>query len=38
MNAVIVVASAVLLVMLTTGTYNLQSWLERCDYERHFED
>ena len=38
MNAVIVVASVVVLVMLTTGIYNLQSWLERYDYQRHFED
>jgi len=38
MNAVIVVGSAVLLVMVATGTYNLQSWLERYDYQRHFED
>lgn len=38
MNEVIFIASAVLLVMLMTGIYNLQSWLERCDYERHFED
>jgi len=38
MNAVIVVGSAVLLVMLTTEIYNLQSWLERCDYKCHLED
>jgi hypothetical protein len=38
MNAVTFVASFVVLVMLTTGIYNLQSWLERYDYERHFED
>jgi hypothetical protein len=37
-NAVITVASAVLMVMVATGTYNLQWWLERSDYERHFED
>jgi hypothetical protein len=38
MNAVIVVGSVVLLVMLTAGIRNLQSWLESCDYNRHFED
>jgi hypothetical protein len=38
MNVLIVVGSAVLTVMITTGIYNLQSWLERCDYKRHFED
>jgi hypothetical protein len=38
MNAVTFVASGALLLMLTTGIYNLQSWLERYDYERHFED
>lgn len=38
MNVVIVVGSAVLLVMVATGIYNLQLWLERFDYERHFED
>lgn len=38
MNGLTVVASAVLMVLIATGTYNLQWWLERCDYERHFED
>jgi hypothetical protein len=38
MNAVIVAGSVVLLVMLTTGICNLQSWLERCDYKDDFED
>jgi hypothetical protein len=38
MNLVIAVASAVLMVMVATGTYNLQWWLERSDYQRHFED
>jgi hypothetical protein len=38
MNAVIVVGSAALLVMLTTGICNLQSWLERYDRKDHFED
>jgi hypothetical protein len=38
MNAVVAVASAALMVMVAMGTYNLQWWLERTDYERHFED
>jgi hypothetical protein len=38
MNAAVAVASAVLMVMVATGIYNLQWWLERSDYERHFED
>lgn len=31
-------ACVVLMVLLAMGTYNLQWWLERYDYERHFED
>jgi hypothetical protein len=38
MNAVVASASAALMVMVAMGTYNLQWWLERRDYERHFED
>jgi len=38
MSVVTTVASAVLMVMVATGTYNLQWWLERSDYKRHFED
>jgi hypothetical protein len=38
MNVVIAVASAVLMVIVAMGIYNLQWWLERGDYERHFED
>jgi hypothetical protein len=38
MSLVIGVSSAVVMVMVATGTYNLQWWLERNDYERHFED
>jgi len=38
MSVVTGVASAVLMVMVATGTYNLQWWLERSDYKRHFED
>jgi hypothetical protein len=38
MNVVIAVASAVLMVIVAMGIYNLQWWLERSDYQRHFED
>jgi hypothetical protein len=38
MNVVIAVASAVLMVIVAMGSYNLQWWLERSDYQRHFED
>jgi len=38
MNVVVALATAVLMVMVAMGTYNLQWWLERADYERHFED
>ena len=38
MNIVITVASAVLMVTVATGTYNLQWWLERSDHKRHFQD
>jgi hypothetical protein len=38
MNVVVTLASAALMVLIATGTYNLQWWLERTDYERHFED
>lgn len=38
MNAIIAVGSAVTMVMAATGLHNLQWWLERTDYQRHFED
>jgi hypothetical protein len=38
MNVVITVAFAALTAMVATGIYNLQGWLERSDYQRHFED
>jgi hypothetical protein len=37
-NVVISVGSAVVMVMFATGIYNLELWLERSDYTRHFED
>jgi hypothetical protein len=37
-NAIITVGTAVLLVMTAAGIYDLESWLERWDYQRHFED
>jgi hypothetical protein len=38
MNAVVTLASAVLMVIIAMGTYSLQWRLERNDYIRHFED
>ncbi len=38
MSAVISFGSAAVMVMFAMGIYNLQWWLERSDYERHFED
>jgi hypothetical protein len=38
MNIVVFVGVAVVMVMVAMGTYNLQWWLERSDYLRHFED
>jgi hypothetical protein len=35
---VVTVASAALMAMVAMGIYNLQWWLERSDYRRHFED
>jgi hypothetical protein len=37
-SVVITVASAVLMVTVAMGIYNLQWWLERSEYRRHFED
>lgn len=38
MNIVVTLTSAVLMVIAARGIYTLQWWLERTDYERHFED
>jgi hypothetical protein len=38
MNVVIAIGSAVTMFMGVTGLYSLQAWLERTDYQRHFED
>jgi hypothetical protein len=38
MNVVISVGSAVVMAMFATAIYQLQWWLERSDYQRHFED
>jgi len=39
MNTVTVFCvAAVLMVLAAIGLHNLQSWLERWDYERHFQD
>jgi hypothetical protein len=37
-NVVGSLGSAIMMVMFATGIYSLQWWLERSDYERHFED
>jgi hypothetical protein len=37
-NLVVVLGTALLLVMIATGLYELQPRLERWDYQRHFED
>jgi hypothetical protein len=38
MNVVTAAATAVLMLMVATGIYNLQSWLEDGSYKRHFYD
>jgi hypothetical protein len=38
MNVVISFGSAAAMGMFAAGMYNLQWWLERNDYKRHFED
>jgi hypothetical protein len=38
MSVVVAAACAVLMMIAATGIYNLQWWLERSDYNRHFED
>jgi hypothetical protein len=37
-NAVVAFGTAAFLVMAASGLYDLQSWLERWDYQRHFEE
>jgi hypothetical protein len=38
MTVAIYVCSAAVLVMVAIGLHNLESWLERWDYDRHLED
>ena len=38
MTVAIYICSAALLGVIAIGVYNLESWLERWDYERHHED
>jgi|GraSoiStandDraft_43_1057313.scaffolds.fasta_scaffold1104071_1 hypothetical protein len=38
MSVLIAAASAVVIMIIAKGTYDLQWWLERSDYRRHFED
>jgi hypothetical protein len=37
-NAIIAVGSAITMAAAAAGLHNLQWWLERNDYQRHFED
>jgi hypothetical protein len=37
-NTVLALSSAALMLMIAKGIYSLQWWLERTDYNRHFED
>jgi hypothetical protein len=37
-NAVVTVGTAAFLVMAGAGLNDLQSWLERWDYQKHFDD
>jgi hypothetical protein len=37
-NTAIAVGSALLMMTAAKGICNLQWWLERTDYQRHFED
>jgi hypothetical protein len=37
-NTIIAGAVGVLLVMIVAGLHDLQPWLERWEYQRHFED
>jgi hypothetical protein len=38
MTVAIYICSAAFLTALAIAVYNLESWLERWDYERHYED
>jgi hypothetical protein len=37
-NVAIALGSVVTMGMAASGMYSLQGWLERADYQRHFED
>ncbi len=38
MSVLIAAASAVVIMIVAKGVYDLQYWLECSDYHRHFED
>lgn len=38
MTVAIYICSAAFLSIMAIGLYNLESWLERWDYERRYED
>jgi hypothetical protein len=38
MIVAICICSAAFLTVMAVGLYDLESWLERWDYDRHYED
>lgn len=38
MNELLLAIEGVVLVAISVGVHQLSEWLERWDYERHFED
>ncbi|SNV61205.1 Uncharacterised protein [Mycolicibacter terrae] len=38
MSVVVATCVAVLIVLTSSGAHEFQLWLERWDYDRHFED
>jgi len=37
-NELLMVVEGIVLIVLSVGIHHLSIWLERWDYERHFED
>jgi hypothetical protein len=37
-NELLMVVEGVVLIVVSIGIHHLSTWLERWDYERHFED
>jgi hypothetical protein len=38
MNELLMLMEGVMLIIISVGIHHLTAWLERRDYERHFED